>query len=47
MVSVERFEDGWPVGKLIPSLYEWRQSAHKRLVLIYEASIEILETYQG
>jgi hypothetical protein len=34
--GLERFEDGWPTGKLISGMHEWGQSVHKRLVLVYE-----------
>jgi hypothetical protein len=47
MLGLERFDDGWPTGKLIPGAHEWGQSAQKRLVLVCGASLEILESCQG
>jgi hypothetical protein len=44
VLGLERFEDGWPTGKLFPDAHEWGQSALKRLVLIRGASLAILES---
>jgi hypothetical protein len=49
MLGMERETWGWVIDlwKVFLDVHDWGQNLQERLILVYEANLDILESYQG